>query len=279
MNETDITIRNISTIDEIHAVEELQRQTWGGNDVTPMTNLVASIEVGAILIGAFDGEKMVGFIYGFVGQYHNEFEIHSHMLAVNPEYRSHKLGEKLKWAQREEALAKGFKKMSWTFDPLQSVNAHLNLHKLGCIADEYKINYYGEGEQNELHRGIGTDRLWVTWLLDSDHVIAKSNQEVNDSSLSQDAFALIEFNDDGKPACVLFDETISASHLLIDIPRDILKLREENLPLALDWRTATRKAFTKAFSVGYYVTDYIRNKANREIGGSFVLKPKESPFR
>jgi predicted GNAT superfamily acetyltransferase len=275
----NIIIRNISTIDEIHAVEELQRQTWGDNDVTPMTNLVASIEVGATLMGAFDGEKLVGFVYGFVGQYHNEFEIHSHMLAVNPEYRSHKLGEKLKWAQREEALAKGFKKMSWTFDPLQSVNAHLNLHKLGCIADEYKINYYGEGEQNELHRGIGTDRLWVTWLLDSNRVIEKLNQKEIDSSLSQDAFSLIEFNSDDKPVCVSFDEKVSASQLLIDIPRNILKLREENLPLAHEWRTATREAFTKAFSVGYYVTDYIRNKENKKIGGGFVLKPKESPFK
>jgi len=267
MSETNIIIRNIETIEEIHEVEMLQRETWGANDVTPLTNLVAVIEVGGILIGAFDNEKLVGMAYGFVGIYRGELEIHSHMLAVNPEYKNHELGFKLKMAQREEALRKGFRRMTWTFDPLQSRNAHLNLHKLGVIADEYKPGYYGTGEQNELHRGIGTDRLWVTWFLDA---------QKKDVVLSDDAFSLIRLDSANIPECVSFDETISAEQLLIQIPKNIIALREENLQLAREWRIATRHAFTKAFSIGYYALDYIRSKDEREIGGKYILTRKEN---
>ncbi len=265
MLEPHLIIRNIETIKEIQEVENIQRETWGMNDVTPLTNLVAVIEVGGILIGAFDNEKLVGMAYGFVGLYKGELEIHSHMLAVKPEYKRHELGYKLKQAQREEALRKGFKRMTWTFDPLQSRNAHLNLHKLGVIADEYKPDYYGTGEQNELHRGIGTDRLWVTWFLEE----AKKKIELSDDGLS-----LIRLDADNEPECVTFDDNILTKQLLIQIPKDIIKLREENLELARQWRTATREAFTKAFSLGYYVTDYIRSNDGGEIGGSFVLIKK-----
>lgn len=276
MNDTGIIIRNITTHAEIREVEELQKQTWGDTDVTPLTNFVASIEVGAILIGAFDDEKLIGFAYGFVGFYKGEPEIHSHMLAVNPKYRSHKLGEKLKWAQREEALRKGFKQMTWTFDPLQSANAHLNLHKLGAIADEYKINYYDEETSNILHQGIGTDRLWVTWQLESERVKERLTKTETKSSLTQDTFRLIRFNTSNSPQSVLLDESNTSSQLLIDIPCNILKQRKENLRLALDWRIATREAFTNAFANGYFVSDYIRYKENKEIGGSFILTRKEN---
>jgi predicted GNAT superfamily acetyltransferase len=88
------------------------------------------------------------------------------MLAVKPAYRNHKLGFKLKLAQRERVLAQGVKRITWTFDPLQSLNAHLNFGKLGVISDTYKINFYGETTSSLLHQ-IGTDRLWVTWLIES----------------------------------------------------------------------------------------------------------------
>lgn len=272
MSETSIVIRNIATHAEIRAVEQMQKDTWGDSDVTPLTNFVASIEVGAILLGAFDGEKLIGFAYGFVGLYKGALEIHSHMLAVNPDYRSHKLGEKLKWAQREEALAKGFDRMTWTFDPLQSANAHLNLHKLGGIADEYKINYYDEISENILHQGIGTDRLWLTWNLNSERVKERLSGKEIKTELPDDSLSLIHFNSSNMPECFSFDENVSSSpNLLINIPRNILKLREENLPHAIAWRAVTREAFTKAFALGYYVSDFIRNKDNEGIGGSFVL--------
>jgi predicted GNAT superfamily acetyltransferase len=277
MSEQDLVIRNIVSRAEFRAVERLQSETWGANDVTPLTNLVASVEVGAILIGAFDNNELVGFAYGFPGIYKGEFEIHSHMLAVNPAYRNHDLGYKLKLVQREEALRKGFKRMTWTFDPLQSPNAHLNLRKLGVIADEYKINYYGDGSQNLLHRDIGTDRLWVTWLLDNPRVTERLNATLAmPPALPQDALPLIGYESTNLPSYIALDETSKAKRLLIDVPKSIINLQQNNLSLARVWRDETRKAFTQSFSSGFYVTDFIRRNDDSEIGGAFVLTRKET---
>jgi predicted GNAT superfamily acetyltransferase len=199
------------------------------------------------------------------------------MLAVNPAYRNHALGYKLKLAQREEALRQGFKRMTWTFDPLQSPNAHLNLRKLGAIAEQYKINYYGDDSQNLLHRDIGTDRLWVTWSLDSPRVVERLNAKLaTPLTPPQDALPLIGYDSTNLPSYIPFDEANKAEHLLIDIPKSITNLQQNDLSLALVWRNETRKAFTQSFSSGFYVTDFIRRRDDSEIGGAFVLTRKET---
>jgi predicted GNAT superfamily acetyltransferase len=114
-------------------------------------------------------EKLVGFAFGFLGREHGQTTIHSHMLAVLESYRHLDLGRRLKLAQRERALAMGIREMTWTFDPLQSRNAHFNFAKLGVVSDTYKVDFYGPETSSVLHRN-GTDRLWVRWLLDSRRV-------------------------------------------------------------------------------------------------------------
>src|ERR1044071_641329 len=153
-----IVIRDIETLAEMREVEQLQREIWGVEDleVYPALALKPQKEVGAILIGAFAEDHMVGFVFGFPGILDGETIIHSDMLGVLPAYRSNNLAYLLKCAQREAALARGVKRITWTFDPLQSRNAHLNFGKLGVIADRYLINYYGE-TSSFLHRS-GTDR-------------------------------------------------------------------------------------------------------------------------
>src|ERR1044072_7449597 len=160
-----IIIRSIDLIEEMRAVEELQKEVWGPEDAVPLTHLVAVKEVGGILMGAYDAEQLVGFVYGFIGQEGEHPVIHSHMMAARPSHRDHHLGYRLKLAQREAAMKRGFTRITWTFDPLQSRNAHLNFTKLGVVADQYKINFYGEESPSPLHRHVGTDRLWVSWLL------------------------------------------------------------------------------------------------------------------
>ena len=112
---------------------------------------------------------MVGFAFGFLGREHGQTTIHSHMLAVLDAYRHLDLGARLKQAQRERALAMGVHEMTWTFDPLQSRNAHFNFAKLGVLSETYKVDFYGPETSSMLHRN-GTDRLWVRWLLDSRRV-------------------------------------------------------------------------------------------------------------
>ena len=155
-----IVIRDIDGGAEMRAVEELQKDVWGipDLDVVPLSHLVAAKAAGGVLLGAFDRETLIGFVYGFVSYEQGTVAHHSHMLAVNPAYRNFNLGYKLKLAQRERVLVQGIRVMTWTFDPLQSLNAYFNFSKLGVLSDRYFVNFYGEEAASFLHRN-GTDRL------------------------------------------------------------------------------------------------------------------------
>lgn len=150
----------------MYAVEELQNTIWNvvDREIVPALHFIPATTVGAILLGAFDGHRLVGFAYGFPGFEDGERIIHSDMLAVLPDYRSQGLGRRLKLAQRDAALAAGVHRITWTFDPLQSRNAHFNFHRLGVTSDRYLRDFYGK-TTSPLHR-VGTDRLWVVWDLD-----------------------------------------------------------------------------------------------------------------
>ena len=213
-------------------VEQLQREIWGVTDldIYPTLALKPQQEVGAILIGAFAEGRMVGFVFGFPGILDGETIIHSDMLGILPAYRSHNLGYLLKCAQREAAIARGVKRITWTFDPLQSRNAHLNFAKLGVIADRYYVDYYGT-TSSFLHR-YGTDRLWVTWLLESERVEARLRQE-----------PVPEITGD----------------VVIEIPTEITSDHEH-------WRLKTRESFTSALEAGYFVEEfYVKEKVGRYI--------------
>jgi predicted GNAT superfamily acetyltransferase len=171
-------IREIRGHAELHAVEELQKEVWQCSDleVLPAIHMTAAREVGSILLGAFDGGALIGFVYGFPGFEHDERVIHSDMLAVRDAYRDRGIGRALKLAQREHALTRGVKRITWTFDPMQTRNAFLNFEKLGVTADRYLRDFYGE-TTSPLHAG-GTDRLWVTWRLDGRPALEASAQRV-----------------------------------------------------------------------------------------------------
>ena len=280
---TVITIRSINLISEMKDVEELQREVWGGDDVVPLTHLVAACEVGAILIGAFDKEeRLIGFVYGFIGQEKGQPVIHSHMLAVKPSYRDHDLGYKLKLAQRDAALTAGFNCITWTFDPLQSRNAHLNFAKLGVIADQYKINFYGQESPSPLHHHIGTDRLWVSWLLDSRRVHQRLEERSNAvGQLSsrvemEKAVTLVRLEADGSPCMAATTDELKAEYALIEIPSNIGSLQEHDAELAAGWREATRRAFTGALSAGYLVEEFYRERRNEQPLGIYLLSREKS---
>ena len=165
-------IREAESEAEFHAIEEIQREAWGFSDldIVPAATIIATHHAGGIVVGAFDEDYMIGFAYGFPAFEANRASIHSHMLAVRPRYRNAQAGFRLKLAQRDLTIAKGLDEVTWTFDPLQSLNAHLNFAKLGVISRRYIVNFYGEETSSPLHQGFGTDRLWVRWLITSDRV-------------------------------------------------------------------------------------------------------------
>src|SRR5581483_3207528 len=117
-----IVIRDLETIEDLRKIGPIEQTVWGleDRDVAPMTLLIACKEAGSVFVGAFDGDEMVGFAFGFPSLENGQVGIHSHMAAVLPQYRNFSLGYRLKLAQRERALKMGITEMSWTFDPLQS---------------------------------------------------------------------------------------------------------------------------------------------------------------
>jgi predicted GNAT superfamily acetyltransferase len=217
---------------------------------------------------------LVGFAYSFVGRENERLIQHSHMLAVSPSHRNLNLGYRLKLAQRERALTQGIDTMTWTFDPLQNLNAHFNFAKLGVIADTYKINFYGQATSGFLLQiGMGSDRLWVTWLLDSERVNQKLRKQdtggVRTTDL-QDTPCLVRVMENNRPQVEPSTDILGQQHLTIEIPQDINSLQRESPELAAEWREATRGAFSEAFSAGYLVEDfYSSTSKNHPRGPTF----------
>ena len=243
----NIAIRSVETFAELRAVEELQKEVWGvpDLDVVPATHLVAAKAAGGVLLGAFDGPTLIGFVYGFGGVEDGEMAHHSHMLAVKRTYRNFNLGYKLKLAQRDAVLAQGISVITWTFDPLQSLNAHFNFTKLGVISNRYLIDFYGEDAASFLHQH-GTDRLWVKWLLKSERVIKRLNTPSPTPENPVDK-------------------------VLIEIPDNISAIQQQNPELAHEWRRRTQCAFIDAIENGYTAVDFYRETRGAEKVGTYIL--------
>jgi predicted GNAT superfamily acetyltransferase len=168
-----IEVRPCQGFDELNACVQLQMDVWGygDRDVVPRRVFVVSQRIGGQVIGAFDAGRLVGFAMALPGISALGPYLHSHMLAVEPEYRNQGIGRMLKLYQREEALARGIQRMEWTFDPLEIKNSFLNIHKLGAVARRYASNFYGISP-SPLHGQLPTDRLYAEWWLASDRVEA-----------------------------------------------------------------------------------------------------------
>src|SRR5678815_3415512 len=136
-----IVVREVQNLSEMMGVEQLQKEVWGVEDreILPALAMIPMREVGAVLLGAFEGVELIGFSFAFPGFENGQPILHSDMLAVKPAYRSLGLGLQLKLAQRTHALEKGIDTITWTFDPLQALNANLNFAKLGVVSDRYLV--------------------------------------------------------------------------------------------------------------------------------------------
>src|SRR6516162_2389925 len=173
---SEIQIRKCDSLPDFHRCVEIQRAVWGESDLEtePYVTFVVAHQTGGQVIGAFDGDLMVGFTMSLVGYRQNTIYLHSHMTGVICSHRDRGVGRMLKFFQRDEALSRGMRLVEWTFDPLETRNAHFNFNRLGAIARHLIPNFYGV-TSSPLHRGLPTDRLLVEWHLDSKRVIAAIN--------------------------------------------------------------------------------------------------------
>jgi predicted GNAT superfamily acetyltransferase len=168
-----IVVRKCSALEEFQTCVELQREIWDEEDleIEPVTMFVVASITGGQVLGAFDGNKMVGYTLAVVGLRRGLVYLHSHQTGVSAAYRDRGVGRMLKLFQRDEALGRGIRLVEWTFDPLELKNAHFNLNRLGAICRRFVPNLYGV-TTSPLHRGIETDRLVAEWWLDSPRVVA-----------------------------------------------------------------------------------------------------------
>lgn len=167
----EVTIRKCEALDEMQACFALQKEVWKFSDaeLVPVRIFVLANKIGGHVVGAFEGRELIGFAVAIPGARQGHSYLHSHMLAVRQPYRNGGLGRRIKLFQRDDALARGFELMEWTFDPLEIKNAYLNIEKLGAIARRYNVNQYGI-TTSPLQGGLPSDRLVAEWWMKSRRV-------------------------------------------------------------------------------------------------------------
>jgi predicted GNAT superfamily acetyltransferase len=265
-----IDYRALTTLVDFTSVVELERAIWGPgyDEVVPVPILAVTVLRGGILIGAFDGDRMVGFVYSLPGIKHGKATQWSHMLGVLDDYRSAGVGHQLKVLQREQALAMGLELIEWTYDPMQALNAHLNFAKLGVSAQEYEINVYGEST-SPLHKGNPTDRFVAEWHVRTPRVERRLGGAAPMAPVLTvepvvHMRAAGEWLEPGS-----WDLTFDAPRISVDIPTGFSEMLSGAPDLAMTWRMATRQIFTTYFERGYHAVEFFLDRKARK--GTYLL--------
>lgn len=242
-NLKQIRIAPVTELADFESCVEVQLAVWGysDGDLVPKRVFIVAQRIGGQVLGAYDGNTLVGFAMAFPGYSEGKPYLHSHMLAVLPEYRNAGLGRRLKLAQRDDALARGIDRMEWTFDPLEIKNAHLNIARLGAIARRYMRNIYGPST-SPLQGGLPTDRLVVEWWLRSERVRRALGEETSDDGTAGQATAADEVVERIDVPCIIHD----------------WKRDPQRRTLAESLQTRNRLILESAFARGLAITGYER---------------------
>ena len=255
----EIRVRRAATRTDFDSCVLLQRAVWGLSDleITSAIQLIATTHAGGLLHLAESAEgQAVGFAYAFPAIRGGTAHLHSDMLAVVPEYQQRGVGVRLKWAQREDALARGIDLITWTYDPLQAGNASLNLRRLGAEAVEFLENFYGI-TTSSLHHGLPTDRLLVRWALVSERVRRLAAEPDSRATVSMPAAPRV--NDvrwqAGWPVSSEPRLDMEDPELLLEIPPDWDVICQKSPWVAEDWQGKVRRAFQTYLGRGYVAAD------------------------
>lgn len=287
----EISIKALKDLQEMHAVVELQRAYWGDSleSVIPAHMLFSIARHGGHVLTAYDGVQPVGALVGFIGtgdQLNNprpamtNLQVVSKRMVVLPEYRGSGVGYRLKLAQRDMAIAQGIRLVEWTFDPLLSLNAHLNVRKLGVICSHYLQDYYGTADTGGLTVLGSSDRLVAEWWVTNRRVeerlkgarppltmqqyLEAAAPLVNASQVTSDGMMLPNTED------TLMDLQ-GRSMALLEVPLNFPDLVRNSTALATRWRTHTRALFMQLFNRGFVVTDFVRARYENRERAMYVL--------
>jgi predicted GNAT superfamily acetyltransferase len=218
-----MTIRPLTDISEFEQCVELQRDCFGMADIDlfPKRLFVVINSIGGLVLGAVEGDRVVGFLNSVPGLREGTPYWYSQVMAVAKDYWNSGIGFQLKLAQRDHALKKGIHRIEWTFEPLESKNAYFNLQKLGAIVRRYHVNYYGP-IASARHTGLETDRIVAEWWLDQPRVAPAGDVR------------------------------------RIFIPADIQSLKKQSLDSARDVQARVREQFLKNLADDYYAAGFER---------------------
>ncbi len=244
---------------DLEKTERLQRSVFGvsDRDLASSSILVAVHETGGEVLGAFDGEQLVGFVSGWGGYVDGRARLVSDLMAVESGYRGG-IGFALKGLQAIITLQAGFEEIVWTVDPLRAANARLNLERLGAHSCKYLRNLYGEHFAEGLYGGLPSDRLFLTWPLRSARV--RSRLLGRYQPLEPGALAALPEYGSGT----------SESRVRLAIPGDFDGLLSSDPARAREWRYRLRDNLEAAFASGYVITGFAGRRG--EPYGYYVLE-------
>lgn len=254
-----IEYRFIKQRDDLGPLLKLEALIWGlsAGDSIPKTLLQPMLKNdGAVLIGAYAGGEPVGLCFGFPVRQASKWVLWSHMTGVHPHYQRQNIGISLKLKQREWALSQGYKRISWTFDPLQRQNANFNLNLLGATVSTYHVDYYGE-MTDALNAGIPSDRLEATWN------IAKTHKPKPLLASPQDTAQVLVHWPEAQPNPIIHPLPPKAqpAQLYLEIPYSIRHLKQSDKPKAIRWQEALRTSLTALFAEGYQLTGFVQDQS------------------
>ena len=270
MSTPPIIIRPLKDHAEFRQCERLQKEVWG--------TVAASGEVlfvtqknGGMILGAFAEKRVVGFIYAFLGRRKGRLIHWSHMMGVEASYRDRHLGYRMKLVHREHALQQGIHAIAWTYDPLQSRNAVLNLTRLGAEIDEYLPDCYGHFP-SAIEKGLPSDRLVASWRISSRRVERRLNGESTPYSRTDlPQVNRTATNSRGLLTNRRLQLNLSDSRLLIEIPTNTDEMRTLDMKLALRWRMDVGRLFQRYFRLGYRVQDFVAPTTNSDHRAFYLL--------
>lgn len=238
-----VELRPLDAPEDADRIFRVMGATWTGHEPFPREMLRALADSGNVPLGAWDGREVVAYVLGWIGVDDEGLHVHSHMLAAMPDRRHRGVGYALKLAQRAQALEQGINVVRWTFDPLIARNAHLNLNKLGVVADRFDRNHYGD-MPDAINAGDRSDRFMVRWDLE---------REPGPRSVGASAYALA--SKDGWPATVAPPADRRA---LVQIPSEYTDMRAEDPARASAWRDASADAIEACLSAGMIAAAFDR---------------------
>ena len=243
-------IREISEPEDMKKIFPVASSAWGMEKPESfISDVLNAIRFhGGLVLGAYDGERLIGFQFGLIGRKNDTFYLYSHMTGVLEEKKYSGTGFMLKAAQREWAIQRGYRLVAWTFDPLMSLNGNFNIRKLGAISRTYLVNFYGT-MTDRLNAGVETDRFIAEWWIHRERAPAVFEPE-------QCAAANMTKQGPSGLRRIASVSLPGENRMTVEIPADFIAVKKQSLELAAEWRKETRHIFRTAFTKGYAVTSF-----------------------